>query len=169
MKKEILYYSILLIVISSLLFFETDLFDGRPQTYSKIIDVEYFDKLDIDLACNIYVSIGEEQKIVFEGPERYINLIETSLENGVLKISAKEVGLLRSLFRANGPNAESLNLYINLTDTNQLLTPKRGNLISNETSLYLELEQDVNLLRNDGLRRILKILGNQLGMITRVL
>lgn len=165
MKKEILYYSALLIVISSLLFFETDLFDGSPQTYSKIIDVESFDKLDIDLACNIYVSIGEEQKIVFEGPKKYINLIETTLENGVLKISAKEIGIFRNLIRTNNPDAESLNLYIKLTNTNQLLTPKKGNLISNETSLYLEVEPNEKLNQRASIRRFLKMIGNQLGFI----
>lgn len=165
MKKEILYYSVLLIVISSLLFFETDLFEGSPRTYSKIIDVEYFDKLDIDLACNIYVSIGDEQKIVFEGPKKYIDLVEATFENGILKISAKEGGLLRELLGTNNPDAESLNLYINLTDTNQLITPKKGTLISNETSLYLEMELDDSVRRTAGLKMILKILGNQLGII----
>ena len=157
MKKEILYYSILLIIISSLLFFETDLFNGSAQKYSKIIDVESFEKLDIDLACNIYVSIGEEQKIVFEGPKRYLNLVETKLENGVLKISAKETRIFPELFGANNHNAASINLYIKLTDTNQLITPKKGNLISNETSLFLELEHGNKLRLNGGLREILKM------------
>lgn len=165
MKKEILYYSALLIVISSLLFFETDLFDGSPQTYSKIIDVEYFDKLDIDLACNIYVSVGDEQKIVFEGPKKYIDLVEARLENGILKLSAKEGGLFRELLGTNNPDAESVNLYINLTDTKQLITPKKGILISNETSLYLEMELDESPRSNASLKKILKILRNQLGII----
>ncbi|MCK5704658.1 MAG: DUF2807 domain-containing protein [Cyclobacteriaceae bacterium] len=166
MKKEILYYSILLIFISSLLFFETNLFNGNSHKYSKIIDVKSFEKLDIDLACNIYVSIGEEQKIVFEGPKKYLNLIEAKLENGILKISEKEVGIFAELFGTNNHDAESLNLYIKLTDVNQLLTPKKGNLISNETSLYLELECDEKLSLSDGLKEILKMLGSrQFGFI----
>ncbi len=165
MKKEILYYAILIVIISSLLFFETDLFDGNAQTYSKIIDVETFDKLDIDLACNIYVSIGEEQKIVFEGPKKYIDLVEARLENGILKISAKEAGILRELLGTNKRDAESLNLYINLTDTNQLLTPKKGTLISNETSLYLEMDLNESLMPSASIKSILKILRNQFGII----
>lgn len=165
MKKEILYYSVLLIVISSLLFFETDLFNGNKQNYSKVIDIESFEKLDIDLACNIYVSIGEEQKVVFEGPEKYVNLIEAKLENGILKISAKEVGIISKLFGTNNQQEESLNLYIKLTDVNQLLTPKKGNLISNETSLYLEFDCDENLSLNVRLKKILQLLGSQFGTI----
>ena len=165
MKKEILYYSILLIIISTLLFFQTDLFDGNTQKYSKVINIESFDKLDIDLACNIYVSIGEEQKVVFEGPEKYVSLVETKLENGILKISAREAGIFSKLFRTKNHEAESLNLYIKLTDANQLLTPKKGNLISNETFLYLELECDEKLNLNVSLRKILQLLGNQFGVI----
>jgi hypothetical protein len=165
MKKEILYYSTLLIVISSLLFFETNLFHRGSQSYSKIIDVETFDKLDIDLACNIYVSIGDEQKIVFEGPKKYINLVEATLENGILKITSKKGGILDELFGSSDRNAKALNLYINLTDTSQLLTPKKGNLISNETFIYLELEHNEKSGPNESLRRIFKILGSQFGFI----
>lgn len=165
MKKEILFYFILILVISSLLFFETNLFKSSAENYSKIIEVESFEKLDIDLACNIYVSIGDEQKIVFEGPEKYLNLVETTLENGVLKISARDAGIFSALFGTNNNNDESLNLYIKLTDTNQLLTPKKGNLISGETSLYLENGQDGVLTLTAGLKEILKILGSQFGMI----
>lgn len=165
MKKEILYYSILVLFICSLLFFETNLFRSSSQNYSKIIDVETFEKLDIDLACNIYVSIGEEQKIVFEGPKKYLDLIETKLENGVLKISAKEPWIFAEFFGKNSHKSESLNLYIKLTDTNQLITPIKGNLISNETSLYLELERDEKLGSYSGLRSFLKLLGNQFGVI----
>lgn len=165
MKKEILFYFILILVISSLLFFETNLFKSSTQNYSKIIEVESFEKLDIDLACNIYVSIGDEQKIVFEGPEKYLNLVETTLENGVLKISARDAGIFSALFGTNNNNDESLNLYIKLTDTNQLLTPKKGNLISGETSLYLENGQEGILTLTAGLKEILKMLGSQFGMI----
>lgn len=165
MKKEILYYSILLIVIFSLLFFETNLFNGYSHTYSKIIDVESFEKLDIDLACNIYVSIGEEQKIVFEGPKKYLNLVKAKLENGILKVSAEDGGIFSELFGTNNRDTESLNLYIKLTNVNQLLTPKKGKLISNETSLYMELECDEKLSFNVGLREILKMFGIQFGFI----
>jgi len=165
MEKEILYYSILVLFICSLLFFETNLFRSSSQNYSKIIDVETFEKLDIDLACNIYVSIGEEQKIVFEGPKKYLDLIETKLENGVLKISAKEPWIFDEFFGKNSHKSESLNLYIKLTDTNQLITPRKGNLISNETSLYLEMKRDEKLGNYSGLKSFLKLLGNQFGVI----
>ena len=90
MKKELIYYSILTLTIALLLFFETNLFKDNTAYVSKVIDIESFDKLDIDLDCNIYVSLGEEQKVVFEGPAKYLNNVETRLEDGVLKISCKE-------------------------------------------------------------------------------
>lgn len=165
MKKEILYYSILTIIIASLLFFETNIFSGNTENTSKIIDVESFDKLDIDLACNIYVSIGDEQRVVFEGPESYLKQVETSFENGILKISCKKTGVFASLFGLKESDSESINVYVKLTNANQLIAPKKGNLISNETSLYLEIDCEDPQSISQNLRGIIKLLGEQFGMI----
>lgn len=165
MKKEILYYSILAIIIASLLFFETNIFSDNTENTSKIIDIESFDKLDIDLACNIYVSIGDEQRVVFEGSERHLSQVETSFENGILKISCKKIGVFASLFGSKESNSESINVYVKLTNANQLIAPKKGNLISNETSLYLEIDCEDPQSISQNLRGIIKLLGEQFGMI----
>lgn len=162
MKKELIYYSTFAIVISSLLFFEIR---NNNQNYSKVIDVEVFDKLSVDLACNIYVSIGDEQKLVAEGPENYLDLIDVKLENGTLIITEKKVGVLSGLFGQKIANPEDLNLYIKLTDVCQLVPPKKGNLISNEASLYLEIDKDEIMSNDQGLKEILKMLTGQLGFI----
>ena len=76
MKKEIIYYVVLLFLISGLIFIETSTNDQDEVNISKVIDVKDFQKLDIDLICNVYVSIGDEQRVVLEGPEQYLNKIE---------------------------------------------------------------------------------------------
>ena len=163
MKKELFYYSILILVIAGLLLSETLVFSTKTENASKVIQFDDFNKLDIDLACTLYVSIGDEQKIVIEGPEKYLDLLETKMDDGILKISCKKIGLLSHLFGPDATDEQSLNVYIKLTSADQLITPKKGNLISIESSLYRESDSFTFL--NRGIKGILKVLGTQLGLI----
>ena len=141
MKRELIYYSILTLVIAALLFFETDFFAFNKQSSTRVIEMEAFEKLNIDLECNIYVSLGEEQKVVFEGPELLVSRLETKMKNGVLTITERSPGFFARLFHIQPQERNELNVYVKLTATNQLIAPRKGNLISNETSLYFELER----------------------------
>jgi len=165
MKKEFIYYSVLTLVIALLLFFETNLFNDNTKFVSKVVEVEEFQKLDIDLDCNIYVSLGEEQKVVFEGPEKYLSKVETRLENGVLTIFCKKPGLFAELFNYSTENPESVNIYVKLTDSDQLIMPKKGNLISNETLQLLEQNRNTLFSLNYNIENILRLISNQLGFI----
>ena len=138
MKKELIYYSILTLGIALLLFFETNLFRDNTDLVSKVVDTEAFDKLDIDLDCNIYVSLGDEQKVVFEGPARYMDRVETRLENGVLKVFCRKPGLLAELLNTDDEKIGPVNVYVKLTDSDQLIVPKNGNLITNESLLLFD-------------------------------
>jgi len=165
MKKELIFYSILTAVIALLLFFETDLFQDKTQYISQIVKVEAFEKLDIDLDCDIFVSLGEEQKIVFEGPANYLSKVKTSLDKGVLKISCKQSGLIAKLFNKETQAPESVKIYIKLTNTCQLIRPKKGNLISNEALQFTEISRSDFFSLNANLTTLLKLLGNQFGHI----
>jgi hypothetical protein len=132
---------------------------------SKVIDVESFQKLDIELICNIYVSIGDEQRVVLEGPENYLNLIETEFENGILKLTEKTPGIFKSLLGRS--KSQEINLYVKLTSADQLMQPTKGTLITNESSLNLLFEKQ-QLSLNQHLLGILEILGNQAGFIQQV-
>lgn len=165
MKKELFYYSILVLVIAGLLLSETSILDAKSEYSSKIIDITSFDKLDIDLACNFYVAIGEEQKVVFEGPSKYLDLLETRMENGILKITSKNAGALSDFFNTKGSIEECVNVYINLTSADQLVIPTKGNLVTREASLYQACENTTLNALNQSFKGILKLFGTQLGYI----
>ena len=165
MKKELIYYAILTLIIALLLFFETDLFRNNEAYISKVIDFESFDKLDIDLDCNIYVSLGEEQKVVFEGPAKYFNNLKTKLEDGVLKIYCKDPGLFSSWINPGDEDTQAVNIYVKLTHTDQLILPKKGNLISNESFQLLNQNCDDNFSLNRDLGNLLRLIGNQFVVI----
>lgn len=138
MKKELIYYSILTLGIALLLFFETNLFRDNTDLVSKVVDTVAFDKLDIDLDCNIYVSLGDEQKVVFEGPAKYLDRVETRMENGVLKVFCRKPGLLAELLNTDDEKQGPVNVYVKLTHADQLIMPKNGNLITNESLLLFD-------------------------------
>ncbi len=165
MKKEIIYYTILLFLISGLIFIETNTSDDSKVKISKVIDVERFQKLDIDLICNIYVSIGDEQRVVLEGPEDYLNNIETKFENGILKLTEKSSGIIEGLLAKS--KEHPINLYLKLTSADQLITPTKGTLITNESSLNYYMEKQQQLSFNQHLIGLLKVIGQQTGFIIR--
>lgn len=165
MKKELIYYSILTLIIALLLVFETNLFEDKTKLISRVIETEAFEKLDIDLDCNIYVSLGDEQKVVFEGPSAYLKRVDTTLKNGVLTISCKRPGLIAEWFNSREEDPESVNVYVKLTHANQLIVPRRGNVISNETLQFFDRQNSDLFSLNVNLKNFLRVLGNQLGQI----
>ena len=165
MKKEIIYYTLLTLIITVLLFFETNLFNDNTALVSRVIEIEEFEKLDIDVDCNIYVSLGDEQKVVFEGPEHYLKKVETRMENGVLKISCKKPGFFAELFGTDEKGSESVSVYIKLTSASQLIQPEKGNLISNEALQFLDTRGNDLFSLNTNLSSVLKLIGNQFGNV----
>jgi hypothetical protein len=110
MKREFFYYIILLFLITGLIFIEISSSNKDDVHISKVIDVQNFEKLDIDLICNIYVSIGEEQRVVLEGPEEYLNKIETELDNGILKLTESNPGIFNGFL--GSLKERPVNLYL---------------------------------------------------------
>jgi len=165
MKREIVYYIILLFLISGLIFIETNTDKEDDVNISKVIDVNNFKKLDIDLNCNIYVSIGEEQRVVLEGPEEYLNKIEADLDDGILRLTEKTSRIFPG-FLGNSRN-KPVNLYLKLTSADQLIQPTKGKLITNESTFNFLIEKQQQLSFNQHLRGILKLVGQQTGFILR--
>jgi hypothetical protein len=152
-------------IISGLIFIEMNTKADGEVNISKVIDVESFQKLDIDLMCNIYVSIDDEQRVVLEGPENYLNQIETRFENGVLTLTEKTSGIFSGL--PGQSQGGEVNLYLKLTSADQLMKPPKATLITNESSLDLLMEKQ-SLSLNQHLLGLLQLVGNQTGFIQQI-
>jgi len=163
MKREFFYYIILLFLITGLIFIEISSSKKDDVHISKVIDVQNFEKLDIDLICNIYVSIGEEQRVVLEGPEEYLNKIETELDNGILKLTESNPGIFNGFL--GSLKERPVNLYLKLTSADQLIKPTKGTLITNESSLNSLMDQQQKLSINEHLRDLFRLVGDQTGFI----
>jgi hypothetical protein len=134
MKKEVQFYLVLALGVVIFMLLEHQPQSQNSISSSKIINVESFERLDIDLPCSVYVSIGDKQRVVFEGPETMLNAIEATYENGVLVLSERAKGLFQ-VFQSRRTEARKVNLYITLTSPDQLVTPTPGPIITQELSL----------------------------------
>ncbi len=160
MKKELLYYLILIVIIAGMMLVEANIISGKSLQNSRVIDEAYFEKLDIDLNCNIYVSIGDEQKVVLGGTEQSLKHIEARLERGTLTLRSKGHSILGSLLEKNATGGE-INIYLQLTASNQLISPKRGRIITNETLIFGDLDCASQYSFNQRLLGILGLLSGQ--------
>jgi hypothetical protein len=109
------------------------------------------------------VSIGEEQRVVLEGPEEYLNKIEAEFDDGILRLTEKTSGVFpRFLGKARN---KSVNLYLKLTSADQLIQPTKGKLITNESTFNFLIDNQQQLSLNQHLRGILQLVGHQTGFI----
>ena len=101
--------------------------------------------------------------MVFEGPAKYLDKLDAQMENGVLKISSKNHGFFAQLFGDKKNDGSALNVYIKLTSADQLVCPRKGNLITNESSLYRHM--GTNSILSHSMSNILRLFGAQLGHV----
>ena len=82
MKKpiSIIAFSILLLFVTT---------QANSQT-TRILDVDNFSKISLNISADIYIEQGNTQKVVAEGSERLINLLETDVNDGKWSIEYSE-------------------------------------------------------------------------------
>ncbi len=167
MKRELLYYLILAFAIALFISGEYFLDHKNPDDLTEVIHDVNFEKLNINIDCDIYVALGEEQKVVLEGAEQYLELIETELKDGIFTISLKTPGLLQKLRAPDINRHLPLNIYVKLTDAGQLANTAKGTIITNESLIIDEQERQDSYLSNfgDGLRNFLRLFSGHLGII----
>ncbi len=166
-KRELLFYLTLASAIALFVSYEYLFSNEDSGGYTEVIHDVNFEKLNIDIDCNIYVALGEEQKVVLEGAEQYLELIETELKEGIFTISLKTPGLLQKLKVPDVDGHLPLNIYVKLTDAGQLANPVKGTVITNESLIIDDQEKKDSYLSNfnPGLRNFLRLFSGQLGII----
>lgn len=141
MKKELIYYALLALVIIALIAYQVI----STKNESRIIKVEAFEKIKVEVDCQIFVSRGEEQKVVIEGPAPYLDRIEVQMDHGMLVLSEKEQGLTSQIFGTYGQKQEKISLYLRIRSNDELIVPDKTRLISNEKSLRVTESSAANL------------------------
>jgi len=162
MKKELIYYIFLGLVVVGLIIYEV----FKSNKESRIIQVESFEKVKVDLDCQVFVSLGEEQKVVLEGPSPYLDRIEVHMEEGILQISEKTQGLTSQMFGTFGRKKEKVCLYLRLKRADQLIVPNKDNLISNERNLNVAEANCAELSTGNPIFKLLHAITTRIAWIT---
>jgi hypothetical protein len=115
---------LLSVVCLSLLLFSCELDDlcekGEGATVSRTLDLASFHSITIDNAATVFLSQGEEQKVVVEGQENIIDLLDTNVDN-----ETWTVDFTRNCVR----DYRDLNIYITIPDIQRLTVDGSGNLV----------------------------------------
>ncbi len=89
MKLKILVLSAILIslIATSCVFSPSIKGNGNVQEQTR--NVGAFDEIEVSRGMNVYISQGDETKVVVEADENLLEIIKTENDGGVLEISAK--------------------------------------------------------------------------------
>jgi hypothetical protein len=108
---------------------------GSGNVIKEIREAESFNQINIDGIFNIHLSQGEKEAIEVEADDNLLKYVKTDIRNGVLSIDfTYSKGIQKST---------KLNIYITLTDINQLELGGIGN-VSCLTDLHLNKLKLIN-------------------------
>ena len=82
--------------------------------------VDKFDEIKVSRGMNVYISQGDEQKVVVKADENILQAISTKVENGVLKITTTE--RIR--------NAKSKKVYVHVNELDNIIATAGSNVYS---------------------------------------
>ncbi len=89
MKQKVLFLSAILIslITSSCIFSPSIKGNGNVEKQTR--NVREFDEIKVSRGMNVYITQGDETKVVVEADENLLSHIETENDGGVLEISAR--------------------------------------------------------------------------------
>ncbi len=87
MKKTVILLTVIFIsvILSSCIF--TGSIEGNGKVVEETRDLGDFDKISVTRGMNVYISQGGSQKVVVKADENLLDVIETSVSDGILKVS----------------------------------------------------------------------------------
>ena len=128
-KAAILLTAILVSVV-----FDSCIFTGTVEGNGKVVeetrDLGDFDKISVTRGMNVYISQGSIQKVVVKADENLLDVIETSVSDGTLKVSCNK-GIRK---------AESNKVLVTVPNIDFLKTTAGSNVFAEDTLNLKTLE-----------------------------
>lgn len=128
MKKPLAY-----LAFSILLLFATT--QANSQT-TKNLDLDKFSKVSLNISADVYIEQGSSQKVVAEGSERLINLLETEVNDGKWSVEYTE--------RNVKTNNEKLKITITVPDLEGVKVNSSGDIHGSGTFSTSEFYVGIN-------------------------
>lgn len=145
MKRELSLYLLLMLMITTLSYQQ---FVSRNQhsTHTLSINLKNDQILEIDIQAKVFITEGEGQSVVVEGPEKLLAFIKITESKDKLSINYSGAHYLKRMgFQGN---QDKVQLYINLRDIDMLSFKTKTEIISSDYAPNLQ-EAPENLAQKD--------------------
>ena len=118
MKREGHFYLLIGLVVAALVFFQFNpVMAPSGKLVSEVKKIDEFKQLLVNVKCNIYFVEGENQGIVYEGPQRLVKNIKINVDKECITISKAKSGLTGILIGwIDTSLSKPLNVYIVVRD-----------------------------------------------------
>jgi hypothetical protein len=130
MKKAVILLTTIFVsvILGSCIF--TGSIEGNGKVVEETRDLGDFDKISVTRGMNVYISQGSNQKVVVKADENLLDVIETSVSDGTLKVSCN-----RAIRKA-----ESNKVLVTVPNIDLLRTTAGSNVFAEDTLNLKTLE-----------------------------
>lgn len=130
MQKEKLIYICLALIIAVLLFLDGG-FSFSGKNVSKIYNLSELKLTRIDLPCEVYITRGENEKLVVEAPKDVLDRLDINQNNGILSIGSETGGFnLLGFIKRTLNLSDEVKIYINHSQLDRIIVNNQATIIS---------------------------------------
>jgi hypothetical protein len=104
--------------------------EGNGKVVEQVRDLGEFDNISVTRGMNVYISQGSSTKVVVRADENLLEIIETTVAGGTLKVSCSR-GIRK---------AESNKVFVTVPDLELLNTTAGSNVFSEDTLKFKTLD-----------------------------
>ncbi len=129
MKREKVIYLGLILLIGYLVLIDKNTF-YKADNLTKTFSLSELKLTKIDVPCEVYLTKGENKKMVIEAPENMLDRITSKQNNGILTVSASNERKLFGLFSVNSKLTEKVKIFVNHDQLDRIIVSDQAKIIS---------------------------------------
>ena len=129
MKREKIIYLGLILLIAYLTIIERSVIFSSENT-TKTFNLSELELTRIDVPCEIYLTKGDNEKLVIEAPNNILNRIVSNENNGILTIAAPIQKKVFGIFNLNEQVTGKIRIFINHNQLERIIVNENAKIIS---------------------------------------
>ena len=129
MKREKIIYLGLTLLIGYLVIIDKNLINKADQE-TKTYSLSELKLTKIDVPCEVYLTKGQNQKMVIEAPENMFHRINSKTNNGILTISTSMERKLFGVFNVKDKLTDRVKIFINHDQLDRIIVSDQAKIIS---------------------------------------
>ena len=129
MQREKAIYLGLILVIAYLVLIDKNVL-YKSESLTKTFNLSELRLTRIDVPCEVYLTSGENKKMVIEAPENVIDRITSISNNGVLTISAATERKVFGFFKVKDQMENKIKIFVNHDQLDRIIVNENATIIS---------------------------------------